>query len=110
MKLRILSCVWLVLVGAARAQNPDNGKRLYLKNGCFECHGYAGQGGAARTRLSGTKMTAEAFQTFVRNPPPGDMPPYKSKVMTNEELADVWAYVRTFPASRSWKDIPLLRF
>jgi mono/diheme cytochrome c family protein len=110
MKLRILSYLSLLLVSMAVAQNPDNGKRLYVKNGCFECHGYEGQGGAARTRLSGTKMMADTFQTFIRNPPPGDMPPYKSKVMTNEELADVWAYLRTFPASRSWKDIPLLQF
>lgn len=108
---------WLISVGvlvavyggAAEARTSEAGKRLYLKDGCFECHGYAGQGGRAHTKLAGTKLSREAFVNFVRNPPPGEMPPYSSKVMSDEGLADIWTYINTFPESRSWKDIPQLR-
>ena len=36
----------------AMCQNgdPANGKKLFLRDGCYECHGYAGQGGAAGAR------------------------------------------------------------
>ena len=32
---------------AAPAGNVNNGKELYLKYGCYACHGYQGQGGVA---------------------------------------------------------------
>jgi mono/diheme cytochrome c family protein len=45
--------LWLMLIAAAAilaAQsdaggNAENGKRLFHKNGCCECHGTVGQGG-----------------------------------------------------------------
>jgi mono/diheme cytochrome c family protein len=36
------------------------------------------------------------------------MPPYTAKVLSDAQLADIWAYVRTLPESRPAKDIPLL--
>ena len=33
----------------APAGNADNGKRLYMRNGCYECHGTMAQG--ARVRI-----------------------------------------------------------
>lgn len=112
MKFLLSACLLFpVLVRGAEAPSPEHGKQLYVKNGCFECHGYAGQGGQVRTtRLAGTKMTPDAFLVFVRNPPPGEMPPYSMKVITNEDLADIWSYIKTFPASRSWKEIRELQF
>ena len=53
-----------------------------------------------------TKLNQTGFMNFVRNPPPGGMPPYRTKVMTDQELADVFAYVRTFPEPA--KNVPLL--
>jgi mono/diheme cytochrome c family protein len=94
---------------AASAQNNvDNGKRLFLKNGCYECHGYGGQGGAAGARLAQTKLPLAAFTAFVRNPAPGGMPPYRSKIMTDQELADVFTYIKTFPEPPPVSSIPLL--
>jgi mono/diheme cytochrome c family protein len=99
--------------GQSNSQNNKigdlkNGERLYLKNGCFQCHGYAGQGGLAGARLAQTKLTATGFTAFVRNPPSGGMPPYRPKVMSDQELLDVWSYIQTFPAPVPAKDIPLL--
>ena len=88
--------------------NVDNGKRLFVRNGCYQCHGYVGQGGAAGARLAQTKLPLAGFNAFVRNPPPSGMPPYRAKVMSDQELADVWSYIKSIPEPKPVKDIPLL--
>src|SRR6516165_2194550 len=104
--LLILGCT------AATAQTQlgkaDNGKRLYLKNGCYQCHGQSGQGGLAGARLAQTKLAQAAFIAYVRNPAPGGMPPYRTQVMTDQELADVWTYIKTFAEPAPAKSIPQL--
>jgi mono/diheme cytochrome c family protein len=104
-----LLLIALLIATAAFAQlkgNVENGKSLYVKNGCWQCHGYSGQGGNAGARLAQTKFVQAAFIAFVRNPPPGGMPPYRPKVMPDQELADVFAFILTFPEPA--KNIPLL--
>jgi mono/diheme cytochrome c family protein len=104
----------LVVLGCAAAPaqtkpgGVENGKRLYLKNGCYQCHGQSGQGGLAGARLAQTKLAQAAFVAYVRNPAPGGMPPYRAQVMTDQELADVWTYIKTFPEPAPAKSIPLL--
>ena len=100
----------LIAVLAAQTTSGDkkNGERLYVENGCFQCHGYGGQGGLAGARLAQTKLTLAAFTAFVRNPPSGGMPPYRAKVMSDQELADVYAHIQTFPAPPPIASIPLL--
>jgi mono/diheme cytochrome c family protein len=44
----------------------------------------------------------------VRNPRPSNMPPYRSKVMTDQELADVYAYIQSVPRPVPLADIPIL--
>lgn len=92
----------------AQNANTDNGKRLYEKNGCYQCHGWVGQGGMAGPRLAQTRHTLVSFTSFVRNPPSGGMPPYRVKVMSDSEMGDVYAYIKTFPEPKAAKDIPLL--
>jgi ubiquinol-cytochrome c reductase cytochrome c subunit len=108
-----LCAIAALLVAALIAQTTPgdrrNGERLYMKNGCFQCHGYQGQGGLAGARLSQTKITLTAFTAFVRNPPSGGMPPYRAKVMTDQELADVYAYIQTFPTPPPLDSVPLLK-
>jgi mono/diheme cytochrome c family protein len=106
-QLMILSLFSLAAFGQSSG-DADNGKRLFQKNGCYQCHGYAGQGGLAGARLAQTNLTVAAFTAYVRNPPPGGMPPYRAKVMSDKELADVWTYIRTFPEPPALKDVPLL--
>ena len=109
MKLLIaLILLSLPVLAQTRAVDAQNGKRLFLKNGCYECHGYGGQGGAAGARLAQTKLTLPAFTAYVRNPAPGGMPPYRPKIMTDQELADVFAYIKTFPEPPPLSSIPLL--
>jgi mono/diheme cytochrome c family protein len=108
MKTISLILVLFTAHAAAQTGSVDNGKRLFLKNACYQCHGYAGQGGLAGARLAQTKLPLAAFTAYVRNPAPGGMPPYRAKVMSDQELADVWAYIKTFPEPPPVKSIPLL--
>jgi ubiquinol-cytochrome c reductase cytochrome c subunit len=96
--------------------DAENGKRLYMKSGCYQCHGTVGQGGAAivginggaAPRLAQTRLPLIGFIAFVRNPPPGYMPQYRAKVMSDQVLADVYAHIMTFPAPPPAKSIAIL--
>lgn len=101
----------LLFIAAARqtpaAGDAANGKRLFEKDGCFQCHGYAAQGGRDGARLAATTMTAPAFVRYVRRPF-GAMPAFTAKVLSDQELTDIYAYLKSFPAAKASKEIPLL--
>src|SRR5258708_3665845 len=101
----IVTCA--VAFAQAKGGNAQEGKRIFAANGCYQCHGYVGQGGAAGARIGRTALNLAAFQRYVRQPT-GQMPPYTAKVMTDEQLADVYAYLQSLPAPTPRKDIPLL--
>jgi ubiquinol-cytochrome c reductase cytochrome c subunit len=106
---RVLKYALALLVpGLLTAQdgNVANGKRLYLKDGCYECHGYAGQGGAG-ARLAPHVLSAANLIKYVRHPA-GSMPPYTSKVASDSDLADIRAYLATMPEAPALKSIPML--
>jgi mono/diheme cytochrome c family protein len=112
--MKTIALVTIVLTGvvalaqqATPANNADNGKRLYARDGCWECHGWAGQGGRDGARLADTALTTAQLTRYVRKPT-GAMPAYIDKVMTDEELADIWAYLKSMPTPKAAKDIPLL--
>lgn len=97
---------------ALKSQQEPNGdvskgKLLYVQTGCYECHGYVGQGGVAGVRLAPWSRPAQALIRYVRHPL-GQMPPYTEKVMSDQELIDVTAYLKSIPAPKPAKDIPLL--
>jgi mono/diheme cytochrome c family protein len=94
-------------VQAPASANAANGKRLFEKVGCYECHGYAAQGGRDGARLAATSMNAQSFTRYIRRPF-GAMPAYTTKVMSDQDVADIHAYVRGLPAAKPSKDIPLL--
>jgi mono/diheme cytochrome c family protein len=89
------------------AGNAEKGKALYAKHGCWQCHGYVGQGGAAGKPLAPKPMPYEAFNVFVRNSN-GPMPPYPKEILSDADLADIHAYLSAIPAPKDYKNIPLL--
>ncbi len=91
---------------AVPAGNAENGKRIYSSYGCYQCHGLAAQGGAG-SRLGPNPISFTAFVRYIRHPR-GQMPPYTSKVVSDSELADIHAFLRTLPQPPAVKDIPLL--
>jgi mono/diheme cytochrome c family protein len=111
--MRILF-VGLLAVSGLLAQNPNsanaaNGKKLFEVKACYECHGWRGQGGLAGARLAQTKLNLQGFRNILRNPPPSNMPPYRATVLTDQEVADLFAYIQSFPAPEAAGKIPLLK-
>ena len=92
----------------AQSPNTINGKRLFEAKACYQCHGWEGQGGLAGARLAQTKLNLEGFRSILRNPPPSQMPPYRAAVLTDAEVADLFAYIQSFPAPKTADSIPLL--
>ncbi len=98
---------------AAKAEaaggNAQNGKRIYSRYGCYECHGLEAQGSSATgPRLGPRPIPFEAFVQYVRHPA-GDMPPYTSKTVSDSELADIYAFLESRPQPPAAKTIPLLK-
>lgn len=106
--LLLFACFSLAAFAQTKAGDTENGHRLFEKDGCYQCHGHVGQGGLAGARLAQIKLPLVAFTAYVRNPAPGGMPPFRAKVLTDQELADIYAYIKTFPEPKLVKDIPLL--
>ena len=90
---------------APAAGSPQQGKELYLKYSCYACHGYDGHGGAG-ARIVPLTMTVTRFAAYVHNP--RRMPPYTEKVLSDPQLADLFAYIKSLPASPAADQIPLL--
>jgi ubiquinol-cytochrome c reductase cytochrome c subunit len=89
--------------------SPVSGKSLYIKYGCYECHGLQGQGSPATgPRLASPVFPLGAFIAYVRKPT-GEMPPYTNKVLRDEELLDIHAFLSSLPEAAKPDDIPLLR-
>jgi mono/diheme cytochrome c family protein len=104
----LLIAAALALPGSALAAgNAEKGKDAYVKNGCWQCHGLAAQGGIAGPKLAPNPMPVQAFMIFVRNSN-RTMPPYQKAILPDADLADIHAYLQTLPAPKDYKSIPLL--
>jgi mono/diheme cytochrome c family protein len=79
---------------ARGAGGGGEGARLYVATGCYQCHGYAGQGGMAGPRIAGKNYALEAFRRQLRHPS-DEMPPYTERVMSDADVAAIQAYVAT---------------
>jgi mono/diheme cytochrome c family protein len=111
-----LSCAVLaVLIGVstliaqahAQAADAARGHGLFMKRGCYLCHGTVGQGGNAGPHLAPGTMPYQAFSAFVRTPP-NQMPPFSEKVLSESELRAIHAYLLSLPKPRPADSIKLL--
>ena len=87
-----------------------NGRRIYLAVGCFTCHGRSGQGGAYNGPapiLARTALPFVGFKALIRDPS-NDMPAYSDAVLSDQDIADVYAFLESLPGPRSPKDISIL--
>jgi mono/diheme cytochrome c family protein len=85
------------------------GKAAVLKYGCYTCHGYEGQGaGATGKKLAPNPLPYAAFAAFVRNTD-RNMPPFTDKVLPEQDLIDIHAYLRSIPAAPNPANIQLLK-
>ena len=98
----------LLYAGAAAADpSATSGRALFMTVGCASCHGTVGQGGGAGPRIAPDPLPFEALASFVRNTS-REMPPYSDKVLSDQALADIYAYLQSVPRPPDVKNVPLL--
>ncbi len=109
-KLILVLLIALPVVAAAQTAqtgNAETGKRLFMKNNCYYCHGTSGQGSRDGARIAQTALNLQGMMRYVRKPT-GQMPGYTEKILTDQELTDIYAYLKSLPPAKAPKDIPLL--
>jgi mono/diheme cytochrome c family protein len=110
--------VLIALSASLFAQTPAGdaarGKDFFGKKYmCYTCHGWDGHGGFG-AMLAGLKLNQNGFMAYVRRGGPGTpgsggrMPAYTTKTIPDQDLADIYAYVKTFPGPSAVSSIPLL--
>lgn len=111
-----LALAFSVFAVAAPAQEPSakRGREIYMKTGCYTCHGTVGQGTSAGLKLAPDPLPAEAIANFIRNtdttaPSYAAMPTYSAEVLSDAEVADIAAYLATVPPSKDPDTIPALK-
>jgi ubiquinol-cytochrome c reductase cytochrome c subunit len=113
MKIRVAlivaACVFAS--GAAQAASAENGRKAFVTHGCWQCHGFEGQGSAVTSNgavLSNTELPYEAFEAFVRSTNRA-MPPYREAILPSADLADIYAFLHSVPKPKDVSSIPLLK-
>jgi len=106
MRLLLLASFAALACAQSPAGDAKHGKELFLSYACYSCHSFDGHGGAG-ARLVPMPLNQAGFIAFVRNA--GRMPSYSSKILSDEKLADIYAYIKTLPASPDAKNIPLIQ-
>lgn len=93
----------------APAGNSIAGKKLFATVGCYACHGREAQGGSAYgPRLAPRPIAYPAFYAYVRKPV-GEMPPYREKVLSDGQLADIYAFLKSQPRPKTADSISILK-
>ena len=91
------------------AGNAQNGKKVYISYGCFECHGRQAEGtSVGGPRLGPKPISFQAFSKYVRQPT-GQMPPFTAKVTSDADLADIFAFLQSLPQPPKADSIPALK-
>ena len=116
MRKLIFSALMMVAVSTAYAQekvsgSPERGYQSYMKYMCYTCHGTVGQGAdrGAGPKLAPYPLPWGAFEQQTRLPRQ-DMPPYRKEFVSDQELADIYAYISSIKPGHEVKDLPLLNF
>ena len=108
-----LAAALAVSASAALAQVPPKGeaakgRKIYVAYGCSACHGHQGQGSNAGSKVAPNPMAFAAFDRQLRQPR-DRMPAYTRKTVSDQDVADIYAYLMTIPRAKTVEEIPLLR-
>ena len=92
---------------AAIAASAEKGKQVFTRAGCWQCHGTMGQGGVAGPTLAPDPLPFEALASFVRTTN-RTMPAYCEEILSDADLADLYADLLSIPRGPDPKTIALL--
>jgi ubiquinol-cytochrome c reductase cytochrome c subunit len=104
--LLLFAALW---TAPAMAADPAaEGKQVFVRVGCYQCHGYAGQGGSAGLKLAPDPLPYDALSTFVRGTT-GAMPAYSTAILPDADLQKIYAYLKSIKKAPSVDSLPLLK-
>ncbi len=115
---KLFSAALLVLISSvvfAQEKAPDGsaerGYQTYMKYQCYTCHGTIGHGADRGTgpKIAPNPLPYAAFAAQMRAPRL-DMPAYRKPFVSDQELADIYAYLASMKPSPASKDLPLPNF
>jgi mono/diheme cytochrome c family protein len=92
--------------------DPKLGQALWMRDGCYECHGTVAQGSGARVGGTGPMLAPKPLPFVVvlsqLRRPMNVMPPYSTAILSDQDAANIYAYLLSIPAGKSASGIPLL--
>jgi ubiquinol-cytochrome c reductase cytochrome c subunit len=105
-----LALVWTAAIAqAAPAGDAKTGLANFQKYGCYTCHGIVGQG----TLRDGPHINAAAlgFPALLAQlrTPRYEMPAYTQVQISDQDVADIYAYLTTLPKAPEAKTIGALQ-
>jgi ubiquinol-cytochrome c reductase cytochrome c subunit len=84
------------------------GRLIYMRDGCYECHGIQGQGaGATGPKIAPRPLPLTAFVRQLRAPR-DVMPVYTQAVLPDADVQDIYAYLEGIAPAKAVAEIPLL--
>jgi mono/diheme cytochrome c family protein len=90
------------------AGNAKTGEANFMKYGCYTCHGAWGQG----TGRDGPRINPPlAFPALLQQlrTPRYEMPPFTANVISDQGVADIYAYLASLPKPPDPKSIRALQ-
>ncbi|MFL9872916.1 c-type cytochrome [Paraburkholderia megapolitana] len=106
--MAIALVVSAVPIAQAAGVDDNAGRALFVSKGCFECHGYVAQGSLMTgPSLAPNTPSLDAMRAYVRAPK-RLMPPYSEKILSDDDLSRIHAYLISLPEPRSPAGIALL--
>jgi mono/diheme cytochrome c family protein len=92
---------------AAPAGDPVKGQATYTAFLCYACHGSRGSNGNGGP-IAGANLFPYPFVLNQLRKPRRQMPAYPAEQLSDQGVADIYAYLKTIPPSPNVKDIPIL--
>jgi mono/diheme cytochrome c family protein len=80
---------------SSKALAADEGA-VFMKYGCWQCHGTEGQGTISGPKLGPNPLPYEGFSAFVRGSS-REMPPYREAVLPESDLLKIHEYLQSRP-------------
>lgn len=106
--LGLLGVLAVGFQGRTLAQDAAEGRELFVTYGCWQCHGYEGQGSVAGPRVAPTLLPYAAFEVLVRRPA-NVMPAYAPSALPDDALQEIFAFVQSVEEPPALEDIPALQ-
>ena len=79
-----------------------------MADGCYECHGYVGQGSTRTGPALAPNVVPLAVLTLQLRHPADRMPPYTEAVLPSADVSDIYAFLRSLPKPPDPTSIDLL--